>query len=216
MAVIAISVAAAVAVIALSGLGAELPLSAMAGAVGMLVMQAMAVALTWLLARARGGKATDVLALARVPSWRSIAAALGGMMALLVPLNALIFAFARDTVVEDLKPFQDTILSSAGPVYGLVLAFGAPLSEEFLFRGFLQSALAGTPLGFVGATLVTTTAWAALHAGYSWIGLAEVFLIGLYFAYLLWRTGSLWPALICHAVYNGALFVAMRFYPFAL
>jgi membrane protease YdiL (CAAX protease family) len=43
------------------------------------------------------------------------------------------------------------------------------------------------------------------------VGLAEVFLIGLYFSWLLWKTGSLLPALFCHALYNSGLMLVLRF-----
>ena len=52
-----------------------------------------------------------------------------------------------------------------------------------------------------------------LHWGYSAAGMAEVFLIGLYFSWLLWRTGSLFPALVCHALYNSGLVLMLRYAP---
>ena len=42
-----------------------------------------------------------------------------------------------------------------------------------------------------------------MHAGYSLVGILEVFLIGMFFSWLLWRTGSLRVAIVCHAVYNS-------------
>jgi membrane protease YdiL (CAAX protease family) len=91
------------------------------------------------------------------------------------------------------------------------VGIGAPLSEELLFRGFLLSALAQTRLRFWGAAVVSTLAWAVLHAGYSAVGLAEVFAIGLLFSWLLWRTGSLRVPIVCHALYNCLILLALRF-----
>jgi membrane protease YdiL (CAAX protease family) len=85
------------------------------------------------------------------------------------------------------------------------------LSEEMLFRGFLLSALARTRLRFWGAAIIATVLWTAMHAGYSLVGILEVFLIGMFFSWLLWRTGSLRVAIVCHAVYNSMVVVALRF-----
>jgi hypothetical protein len=89
------------------------------------------------------------------------------------------------------------------------MAVGAPLSEELLFRGFLLGALAQTQLGFIGAALLSTVAWTALHPGYSLVGLLDVLANGLLFCWLLWRTGSLRVPLLCHAAYNGSIVLAL-------
>jgi membrane protease YdiL (CAAX protease family) len=85
------------------------------------------------------------------------------------------------------------------------------LSEELLFRGFLLSALARTALGFWGAALVATLLWTAMHVGYSLTGIVEVFIIGMFFSWLLWRTGSLRVAIFCHALYNLLIVLGLRF-----
>jgi membrane protease YdiL (CAAX protease family) len=40
-----------------------------------------------------------------------------------------------------------------------------------------------------------------------------VVLIGFYFSWLLVRTGSLWVPIFCHATYNTALVLALRYLP---
>jgi membrane protease YdiL (CAAX protease family) len=92
-----------------------------------------------------------------------------------------------------------------------VIGVGAPLSEELLFRGFLFSGLAKSRLGLIGTGLLTAVLWAALHFGYSIFGLLEVLFIGLYFSWLLVRTGSVWVTIFCHAVYNTIIGVALYF-----
>lgn len=179
-------------------------------ALAMLAMQAtVVVALIWL-AKLFGGRRSAVLSMPRLPAGGEIARALAGMLAVLIPLNAAIYVLSPATFKTDLLPFQSLIQSSAGPIYGLVLAVGAPLSEELAFRGFLLSALNQTRLGFAGAALISTVAWTGLHAGYSLAGMLEVLSIGFYFAWLMWRTGNLWLPILCHAVYNGSLFVLLR------
>jgi membrane protease YdiL (CAAX protease family) len=89
----------------------------------------------------------------------------------------------------------------------VVLAIGAPLSEELIYRGFLLSALARTRLGFWGAALVVTAVWTALH-DYSAFGVVGVFMMGPVLSWLLWRTGSLRVTIFCHALNNALALVA--------
>ena len=101
--------------------------------------------------------------------------------------------------------FEEFIRSDAWWLAVLVIGLGAPVMEELLFRGFLFPALAQTRIGLIGAAVSTSAGWAALHAGYSSLGLIEVFAVGLYFSWLLVRTGSLRVPMFCHAAYNLAV-----------
>jgi membrane protease YdiL (CAAX protease family) len=173
-------------------------------------LQAVVVALTLLACRRFGGRVADVLALREAPTgWRAYAGALLAMAALQSLLAMVQHLLLRHDLLTDLRPFVDLVTGPSWPLAAAVLAIGAPLSEELLFRGFLFGALAQSRLGATGAALVSSAGWAALHAGYSLVGLAEVFIIGLLFAWLLWRTGSLRVTIFCHAVYNGLIVLAL-------
>jgi membrane protease YdiL (CAAX protease family) len=89
----------------------------------------------------------------------------------------------------------------------------APLWEELAFRGFLLSALAKTPLGFWGGALIANVLWTSLHGTYSWAGVISVFVAGLILSWLVWRTGSIKPAIVTHAI--GNLFALAFTYGFA-
>ena len=102
----------------------------------------------------------------------------------------------------DLKVFKEMLSGNTALLALLVIGVGAPLSEELLFRGFLFSGLAKSRLGLIGTSILTAVLWTALHFGYSVFGLIEVLAIGLYFSWLLVKTGSLWVTIFCHAVYN--------------
>ena len=162
------------------------------------------------MARSYGGRGRDVLALRSVPSLSTVLLALAGVALITIPFDIVGHVFFRDTVRSDLNPFVEMSRSSWWPVIALAIAVGAPLSEELMFRGFLQSALARTGLGFVGATLITATSWAVLHWQYSVLGLVQVFLIGLYLSWLLWRSGTLWLPIIVHGVYNAVSFTLIK------
>ena len=122
-------------------------------------------------------------------------------------LAALVFPHE---VLHDVKPFVDVVNSSDAALLVAVAVIGAPISEEFLFRGFLLSALAKSKLGYIGAALISTIAWTLLHANYSAIGLGALLIIGLVLSWLLWRTGSLWVPIFCHAIYNGSVVLILK------
>jgi uncharacterized protein len=86
----------------------------------------------------------------------------------------------------------------------LVLLVGAPLVEEFVFRGFLLSAIAKSKIGFWGAAIFTDAAWTAMHAPYQpWDALPPIFVFGLLVSFLLSRTGSLWTCIFAHMTVNA-------------
>jgi membrane protease YdiL (CAAX protease family) len=182
----------------------------------LLSLQATIVGLVLTLAGWFGGHRWVVLGLARpLPSLGTLCASFALMLLVLLPYNAAVMALARDAVEQDLKPFASLLRSELGWLFALVIGGGAPLAEELLFRGFLLGALSRASLGFFGAALVTTLAWTVLHAGYSGFGLVEVFIAGLFFCWVLWRTGSLWAPIFCHALYNGSNLILLWMIPLA-
>lgn len=142
----------------------------------------------------------------------------GFMVWALVPMflatgawTALLIWWQPEVVVGDLKVFKQLLSGETALMALLVIGIGAPLSEELLFRGFLFSGLAKSRLGLIGTSLLTATLWTALHFGYSLFGLIEVLAIGLYFSWLLIKTGSVWVTIFCHAVYNTVVALVLYF-----
>jgi len=175
-----------------------------------LLLQVLVVAGVWYFAGFGGQKRTDVLAL-RAPEGGISVYFIGIGLILLVSAvySAIAFSFVPEAVKSDLGPFIEILRMNGGLLLGLAVAIGAPLSEEFLFRGFLLPALAKTRLGFWGAAVISTSLWCGLHAQYSLAGLGIVFLIGLLLSWQLWRTGSLWVPIVCHGVYNALVFLVL-------
>ncbi len=182
-------------------------------AIWLLGMQSVIIALVIVAAGLFGGRQTEVLALDQSTPARLVIAAVVLMFVLQMAYHIIVLPFAHDTVMQDVRPFLEPLHSDAFWLFALAIVVGAPLSEELLFRGFLLSALSHTRLGFFGASLLTTLGWTILHAGYSGLGLVEVFLAGLFFSWLLWRTGNLWVPLACHAAYNALVLIALLFVP---
>lgn len=175
-----------------------------------LVMQVVSVVFVWWAAEMYGSGRQAALALQPVPGgvWTYAKSFL--LLSLISGAFSIIaWQFARDDVLTDLSELWPLMTGEFWWLMLLVAVIGAPFSEELLFRGFLQSALAKSRMGFWGAALVTNTAWTALHAGYTLTGLLDVFIAGAVFTWLLWRTGSLWVPIVCHALYNGVIFAVL-------
>lgn len=178
---------------------------------GFIGFQVGLVLFTWLAAGMFSSNRAETLAL-RTPrgGWRVLPLALIPLFAITGIWTALLVWLQPETVAGDLRPFKE-MLEAGGIVTLLVIAVGAPLSEELLFRGFLFSGLANSRLGLAGTGVLTAVLWTAMHFGYSIFGLIEVLMIGLYFSWLLVRTGSVWATIFCHAVYNGVIGIALFF-----
>ena len=87
----------------------------------------------------------------------------------------------------------------------------APLLEETVYRGLLQTSL----LSWLGAARrwaavgLAAAAFSVVHApGASGVGLAGLFVLGLVLGVLYERTGSLLPCVVAHAGYNAATIAA--------
>ena len=174
--------------------------------------QVIAILLTLLASALFGGRVRDVLALrspgpALVYLWAILL-----MAVLQLAVSAVQYTLLPQDMYADLRPFV-RLFGEQWALALLVVGVGAPLSEELLFRGFLLSALARSRMGFAGGALVTSGLWTALHAGYSLAGIAEVFTIGLFFSWLLWRTGSLRVPIFCHGLYNALIVLVLRHVP---
>ncbi len=116
-------------------------------------------------------------------------------------LMGLIFAFGGYS-------FGSVALSSAGIVrWGLlhlVLFTAVGFFEEFLFRGYTQFTL-GDGIGFWPAAILLSLGFGAIHLanpGEGPVGAASVALVGVFFAFTLYRTGNLWYAVGLHAAFD--------------
>jgi len=59
-------------------------------------------------------------------------------------------------------------------------------------------------LGATGTIVVTSAVWAAIHLQYDWLGIAQIFCLGLLFGWVRWRSGSTALTILMHAATNVA------------
>jgi membrane protease YdiL (CAAX protease family) len=104
--------------------------------------------------------------------------------------------------------FGNLALSPAGIVgwglFHLLLFTVVGFFEEFMFRGYSQFTL-GDGIGFWPAAIVLSLLFGAVHLGNpgeGLVGAASVVLVGLFFAFTLFRTGNLWYAVGLHASFD--------------
>lgn len=86
----------------------------------------------------------------------------------------------------------------------LMVAIIAPLLEEFLFRGWMQRSLERRTTAR-NAIVITALAFGLVHIDLFGLPLRIAF--GLASGYLAWSTRSIWPSVVLHGAYNGALVI---------
>ncbi len=118
-----------------------------------------------------------------------------------VPLMAAAQAIFPKSIVEQFDSAR--VFDRSTPVeLAMVLAgvsIAAPLGEELFFRGFMQRGIE-VHRGGPRAIVVTAFVFSAFHLDP--VGLTARFQLGVLFGLLVWRAGSLWPAIAAHSANN--------------
>jgi len=123
------------------------------------------------------------------------------------------FNFVWSTVLlilAGVRAQPDVLPQFGGGTGGLLLALlvgalVAPIAEEAFFRGYLFAGLR-RHVGFRQAVLVSAGLFALVHMlPTSW---PPIFMLGVLFALLYEQTGSIWPAVIVHALMNTLALLA--------
>jgi uncharacterized protein len=161
----------------------------------------------WLAIRLSRTPFTDYLAL-RGTTWTNLLIGIGALVILVLGWDQLSRATGHDAT----PGFMTDVLKSAradGVLWLLVIAFcvAAPITEELFARGFLYRGWSESFLGPVGAILLSSAVWTALHLQYDWYFFGEVFSIGLLLGYLRYRFHSIWLTIILHGLNNLAAVV---------
>lgn len=78
----------------------------------------------------------------------------------------------------------------------------APLLEELFFRGFLIKGLMESRLGWLGAVLISSAAWAFTHVQYDVYGTTMIFVLGLVLGTARVKSGSTLLTIGLHSIVN--------------
>jgi len=73
------------------------------------------------------------------------------------------------------------------------------VSEEILFRGFLQVSLEKKG-DITRAVILSSVTWTIIHVNPYWA--IQIFVTGVILGFIAWRTNSVYPSMIVHATNN--------------
>jgi len=94
----------------------------------------------------------------------------------------------------------------------LLLLVCTGFTEEFIFRGVLQRTAVEAFKGWRGIVYVSLL-FAVLHMGFlSWIDVAFVFVVALFFGWMVKKTGSLLGVTLSHGITNISLYLIFPFF----
>jgi len=137
-----------------------------------------------------------------------------GALSLLAALLIAGFWFAGQVFDLQESPILRQLLPKTRAEKGIfvILSLSAGFGEELAFRGFGVLAL-GSVLGSLWLALaISTVSFALVHAYQGVVGLVRTYLLGLLLGASFLLTGSLWAAIITHAMLDlvGGLVVGER------
>jgi membrane protease YdiL (CAAX protease family) len=171
--------------------------------IGGLVQYALILALVLLIAR---GLAPAVLGLRRPASWRAAAGWIAGAIVAIWVIGALLNPFLEAGEEQGLVPDDwESDHAAAFVANFVVVAVVAPIVEELTYRG-LGFAAVRQFFGAAAAIVVTALAFGLAHGLVVALPVLTVF--GLILGWLRFKTSSLYPPIILHAIFNGAALLA--------
>jgi len=157
-----------------------------------------------LLAAVRLAKADplDYLALVR-PRTGDVTTGIGTLVVLIALCDAALYLSGAALVT----PFQQQSFSTAAaegwlPAMLFAAIIVAPAGEEILFRGFLFRGFVRPDKPAWPGIVATAVLFALPHVQYDWIGVLQIFVIGLFLGWMRWRSGSVLLTFMLHALFN--------------
>jgi hypothetical protein len=112
-----------------------------------------------------------------------------------------------DDVLEQFGADDSAVLLA---LTGLVVCVAAPLVEEFLFRGYMFTALRNWR-GLWPAAIINGILFGGIHLASSPVGaIVPLMVFGFGLCLLYARTGSLYPCIAVHAINNAIAFSVMN------
>ena len=112
----------------------------------------------------------------------------------------LTFSLGKPLVPE----FVTALYSSTNSLFLLWIAIviAAPIFEEVFFRGFIITGLSSSFMGPIGAIILTSIAWAAIHVQYDLYLIMTIFVFGLFLGYVRLKTNSVLLTIGLHSLMN--------------
>jgi CAAX protease family protein len=149
----------------------------------------------------------------RWPSARHAAIGLGGILLLMFAIDASSRLLGRPVVPQVLI---DGVRSAgehrALGFFTLALVVTAPITEEIAFRGFIYRGFAASRLGTIGAVIMSSLIFAAIHVQYDMVTLAGVLATALLLGSMRAISGSTLLTIAMHALNNAVVLAEMLWF----
>jgi membrane protease YdiL (CAAX protease family) len=205
-AVAGIFAASGVAVVTLKSIFPDTPDQALLQSLAALIAGSLASSFALIFTLLAIVQPTTPAALRLAPGWetgRALAVMALGMLALGQALDSLTWLTGLGQL-SAMVVVRRVLEGAVGPdLFGAVVVFGpiAGAAEELFFRGYMQTRLSET-WGATRAVVATAACFGVLHVDLSGVHMALAFAMGLYLGFVVERTGSVLPAIVCHVVNN--------------
>jgi membrane protease YdiL (CAAX protease family) len=191
----------------------QMPVNVMAMTLGLLATAVSVPAgalLLFLASRKRGWSAREYLGLV-MPRMRHIAMGMGALVAFWALVEIVVYVFPTIDQSELMTKEYRLIMGSGVDLalFWFILVGTAPVAEEIIFRGFLMRGWSESKIGAMGALLLSSTIFAAIHTQYNPAGMAIVFGLGLIFGMARLRSGSTVLTILMHSAWNLAAGIAI-------
>ena len=129
---------------------------------------------------------------------------------LVLVLTGVVFGVAEYLILTP-EAMVDELTWQALWLPALMFLLCTGFVEEFMFRGVLQRSAVGA-FGGWGIVYISLI-FAILHLGFlSWIDVAFVFVVALFFGWVVSKTGSLLGVTLSHGVTNAVLYLVVPFF----
>ena len=172
-------------------------------AVGGLIQYAIILAIVLLIAR---GIAPATLGLVRPSSWTAAAGRVAGALVSIWVIGAVLNLFLQAGKEQGLVPSSwDPGRAAPFVANFIVVAAVAPVVEELTYRGLGFAAVRDT-FGNGAAVVVTAVAFGLAHGLF--VALPVLVVFGLILAWVRLTTGSIYPTIALHALFNGIALIA--------
>jgi len=122
------------------------------------------------------------------------------IICLIIASDLLTISLGKPIVPEFMSSVYKSVESPW--ILWIALIIAAPIFEELFFRGFLISGFSATFLGPVGAVLITSAAWAAIHFQYDLYGFALIFILGVALGFARIKSRSILLTIGLHSFVN--------------
>jgi hypothetical protein len=145
-------------------------------------------------------------------SWALVPVLVIGVLALSQALDALavLLELQGRGALPKLRQLMRGLPPGSLALMAAVMGLAPGLSEELVFRGYMQPRLIERWGGARGVA-ATALLFGALHLDPVQAPMAAV--LGLYLGHVAWRANSVWPAVVCHVANNVVATLSMAWAP---